>query len=168
MTSLNARNGRPARPPALYLATSALGALALGVGIYLVDRDWATTMALAPVAGWQWPRLGLFGTAGLVLPSFLHAYAFAVLLVLALDLRPRSRAWICAGWFAIAAALECLQADAVANLVFGPRPGPIEYPLVQSLQLYARHGRFDPADLWATAIGCASAWFVTRAMEKHL
>jgi len=33
------------------LAASALFALVLGTCVYLVDRDWATTLFLAPLAG---------------------------------------------------------------------------------------------------------------------
>jgi hypothetical protein len=149
------------------LALSSLAALALGIAIYVMDRDWATALFLVPLAGWQGGQLGLFGKAGDVLPSFLHAYAFATLLVLTMPRRPRSRAWLCAGWFAVAAALECLQADAVADLVFGQGTTPLGHPLLRPLQLYALHGTFDIADLWASAMGCATAFLATSTLEHQ-
>lgn len=149
------------------LGLTAAAALLLGLGIYVLDRDWSTTLFLAPFADAQWQRLGLFGEAGQVLPSFLHAYAIAVLLVLTLRPWPRSRGWLCAGWFAIAAALEFLQANAVTTLVFAQSGTPIDHALFKTLALYALQGHFDIADLCATALGCMTAYVATTTLEKH-
>jgi len=149
------------------LAGTAVVALAVGACVYLLDRDWVSTMFLGAFAGWQPARYAVFGALGDTLPSFLHAYAFTVLLVLALWPWPKARGWVAPGWFAIAAGLEILQAPGVALAAFGP-PDSAGTPLVRSLALYAWRGEFDPADLWATALGCATAWVVTNTLARRL
>jgi hypothetical protein len=99
------------------LAGIAVVALAVGASVYLLDRDWMSTLFLGAFAGWQPASHAVFAALGATLPSFLHAYAFTVLLVLA---------------------------------------------------LYAWRGEFDPADLWATAFGCATGWVITNAFTRRL
>jgi len=149
------------------LAGTALVALTVGACVYLLDRSWASTMFLGPFAAWQPTRHAVFGALGNTLPSLLHAYAFTVLLALALWRWPKARVWAAPGWFAIAAGLEILQAPGVALAAFGP-PDSAVLPLVRSLALYAWRGEFDPADLWATALGCATAWVITSAVPRRL
>jgi len=149
------------------LIGTALLALLAGACVYLVDRDWASTMFLGPFAAWQPARHEFFGAIGETLPSLLHAYAFTVLLAVTLWPWPKARSSAVLGWFAIAAGLEILQAPGVALAVFGP-PASSGSPLVHSLALYAWCGEFDPADLLATALGCASAWVATSALRRRL
>jgi hypothetical protein len=120
----------------LVLAGTAAAALALGVGVYLLDRDWSSALFLSAFAAHQATRLAVFGAAGLWLPSLLHAYAFCALIAAALWPWPRSRASVCLGWFSVAAALEMT------------------------------YGRFDPSDLVATAAGCLLAYITTIVLRN--
>jgi hypothetical protein len=124
-------------------------------------------MFLGPFAAWQPARHAIFGGLGETLPSLLHAYAFTVLLTVTLWPWPKARCSAALGWFAIAAGLEILQSPGVALAVFGPPESTVS-PLVHGLALYAWRGEFDPADLLATALGCASAWVATSALRRRL
>jgi hypothetical protein len=144
---------------------SALLALIAGCLVYVADRDWTSTMFLAPFASLQPPASGLFGPLGLVLPSFLHAYAFALLLIIALG-RTRWAAFVGAGgWFVCAAVLELLQAEPLREHFFVTGMTGAPSPLIAAFQSYTVNGQFDPGDLLASLLGCASALAISFVRE---
>lgn len=151
----------------LALPASALLALLLGTSVYLLDRDWATARFLAPFAALQGEPANLFGFLGNVLPAFCHAYAFSLLLILALG---RTRRACLVGpltWFAVAAGLEILQAEWIsASFVSLAAPHP-DSPVLGGFFSYAVNGCFDPGDLLAAGLGCVFASFATSVAEKR-
>jgi len=148
------------------LAGSAFLALALGTSVYLLDRDWSTTLFLSPLADIQPAALAVFGSAGLFLPSLFHAYAFSLLIVLAAPRTRTARVYASVGWFAIAAGLECLQAFDI-DPVSGEGAGwPAVRALSGVLHSYMEYGQFDLADLVATAAGCLAAYGAACVLEK--
>ena len=150
------------------LAGSALAALTLGIAVYLLDRDWHTVLFLAPLADFQPGRYDLFGSLGGVLPSFLHAYAISMLLAVALSPWPGSRLPACAAWFGVAGLLELLQAAASGPGGLLPHPGPAAgAALPEFIRGYAVSGRFDAADLWTTALGCAVTYSVVGILRTR-
>ena len=153
------------RTPAL--ATSALIALVLGTCVYLLDRDWATALFLAPLAGLPGVRIGLFGPLGYVLPAFCHAYAFSLLLILALGRSRRARTFGALAWFAVAAGLEVMQSPKVATLMAPTAVLHTDSPVLGSIMMYAMNGRFDPYDLAAAGLGCVAAWLVASLPEER-
>ena len=100
------------------LIFTAVTALLLGSAVYLLDRDWANTMLLAPFIAYQWPTSAVFGAFGGFLPALLHAYAIPVLIIVALRPWPWTRPWVCLLWFTLASTLEWLQSDAAGALFF--------------------------------------------------
>lgn len=144
------------------IGTAAIALLA-GTSVYLLDRDWTSALFLSPVAALQPERLHVFGALGGALPSLLHAYALAVLLMAVLQPWPRTRPWICIGWFSVAGSLECMQATGVGRFLLERQEALSGVPVLNNLALYAAHGQFDVADIWATAIGCLTA-YVTSAI----
>jgi hypothetical protein len=145
---------------------SALVALLVGTLVYVVDRDWNTALFLAPVAHWQLQPSSWFSGLGNVLPSFLHAYAISVLLVVVSRHWRGSAPWVCAGWFVVAAALECLQADVVTAGLFDGLRFSTNNLFFLALQDYAMLGRFDTNDLMATALGCVAAFAATTRLGR--
>jgi len=123
-------------PVEVLLAGTAVGALLLGVLVYLLDRDWTSALFLSAFSAHQPEQSAVFGPAGEWLPSLLHACAFSMLIMAALWPWPRSRAWVCLGWFSIAAVLE------------------------------VTYGQLDPRDLVATAGGCLLAYALTIIPRK--
>jgi hypothetical protein len=147
-------------PTRARLVAAALGALALGVVVYLVDRP-AGSAQLLPAA-WHAARpLGVFGPVGSVIPDFAHAFALSVLTGLLARTR-RGAAAACVAWWFIDSALEAAQTHFAANAV-----GPY---LPAFLSKYLRSGTFDVADLAAIAVGAALAYtlLVRRAPQDDV
>ena len=150
----------------LALPASALVGILLGTSVYLLDRDWATVLFLAPVAASQGDQANLFGPLGQVLPSFCHAYAFALLLILALGRTRRARLLGALTWFAIAAGLEALQMERLSVLLLRSTAPYPDSPVIGSAFNFVVNGRFDPGDLLATGLGCLVACLVVSATEE--
>ena len=144
---------------------SAILALAAGTSVYLFDRDWTSALFLAPFADKQVGNVGLFGALGSNLPSFLHAYAFALLLILLLGRTSHARQLGASLWFAIAATLECLQATQIAALLDGSALLRTDTTILGSIQVYIANGHFDPGDLFAAGLGCVAAYAVSSVLE---
>lgn len=152
-----ARGPAPAATRARTIAASAGLALLLGMTVYLTDRDWSTVQALAGLANLQPARLQIFGGSGGWLPALLHAYAFAVAIALLVPPRPARQRLAVAGWFAVAAGLELLQAEPVAAWCCRGGGALAGWPGVAALRDYAVLGHFATGDLLATAGGCLAA-----------
>jgi len=150
----------------LALPASALLVLAVGTAVYVLDRDWASVQFLAPIASRQVDFEPAFGALGQVLPSFCHAYAFALLLILALGRSRRARLIGATSWFAIAAAFELVQAERIGELVLKTAAALADAPVLDSFIRYVANGQFDPGDLGAASLGCLAAFLVTSAREK--
>lgn len=150
----------------LAMPGSALLALLVGASVYLLDRDWAAVQFLAPFAALQGEQANLFGTLGHVLPSLCHAYAFSLLLILALGRTRRARLLGALLWFAVAAGLEALQSVRISVLLTDLAAPYRDSPVLGSFANYAANGHFDPGDLLAAGLGCMAAGVVASAQEK--
>ena len=149
----------------IVLLGSAILALLVGTFVYLVDRDWASTQFLSPLAALQGDPAAFFGALGQVLPSFCHAYAFTLLLIMALGASRHARPFGAAVWFAIAAGLELLQAGRMQLLAQEPTALLAGSPLANSVRAYVVNGHFDSGDLIAAAVGCLAAYIVSSVLE---
>lgn len=148
------------------LPASGFFALFAGSAVYLLDRDWATTLFLAPVSAWQ-PDLNVsFGFIGASLPSLCHAYAFALLIILALRPSRYARAAGALAWLIVASALECLQADVIAERLANGAGSFAGNPIADGFLAYTMNGHFDVADLAATALGVSAAFVATSIKER--
>lgn len=141
--------------------------LLLGTLVYLLDRNWSTVLFLVPVSDWQSGIHGIFGDLGQTLPSFFHACAFSLLLVITLGRMPHARVIGVTGWFIVATALEVAQTDTFRDALFGSSVQPASATLINIFQIYVVNGHFDPGDLVATAFGCAAAYAIASVLEEH-
>ena len=139
------------------LVVTAVLALLLGAAVYLLERDWGSSLLLERFAPYQWPGVPVFGVMAGCLPSFLHAYAFALLLMLTLWPWPRTWPWACLLWFCLALVLELLQSGSAATGLRLVDRLPDTLPGVTYVRRYALQGRFDRLDLLATGAGCLLA-----------
>jgi hypothetical protein len=148
------------------LPATAFLALFIGTSVYLLERDWASTLFLAPFSDWQ-PAVRIsFGRLGDSLPSFLHAYAFALLLILVLGPARHARLLGALSWLAVATGLECLQADITHSLFANGTGAVAALPFVNSFQTYIVNGHFDAADLLASGLGVLLAYVASSVPEK--
>jgi hypothetical protein len=131
-------------------------ALALGLLVYVLDRP-SDTAALWPWSGFR-PGAPLFGAAGGSLPSFAHAFAFALLTAAT---APRSLAppyWSCMLWWAIDTGFEAAQAPTWKPiLVDGTQRWLGDGWLPSLFTRYVERGTFDWIDLAAATAGTLAA-----------
>lgn len=130
---------RPARLFAL-----GLGALALGVLVYALDRP-AGSVAFLPV-GMAYDS-GFLGPLAGPLPTFLHALAFSLMTVAFLDPTQRVRLAACGAWAGINWLFEAAQ-----------------HPAFKEITGVGMPGAFDPLDLLAAPLGAMAAFLFIRTL----
>jgi hypothetical protein len=150
----------------------AIGSLALAVGllVYMTDRDAAHAMLFPAVAALD--SGPVFGILGLCLPSFAHPFAFSLFTAAALPSRSAWRYCACAAWCAVNVAFEMGQhprvnaplAEALQGS-FGPTL------LTRPLANYFLRGSFDVGDIAAATAGALAAagvlYLVHRLETRH-
>ncbi len=137
-----------------------LTALMGGTAVYLLDRPAEQSVipsALSLFA--QTPPV--FGHLGASLPSFAHAFAFALLTAALLGGAKRSALTACLAWGLLETVFELGQHPGLATWLVGALP-PVGTPnaFVDYTRAYFQHGTFDPGDLLAIAAGALAAYLV--------
>jgi len=138
--------------------TAAIGCLALALGllVYLADRDARHAVVIPAVAALA--GSSLFGVLGQWLPSFVHPFAFSLFTAAALPPRSAWRNGACAAWCAVNIAFEVGQHPNVSVRLaeglldsFGPSSR------TRTLADYFLRGTFDVGDIVATVVGAVLA-----------
>ena len=156
------------RRPTVIQGATAIGALAVGVLVYLLDRqpmsvyfipDWISLVNnLNPI----------FGEIGNYLPTFIHVYVF--ILLTAIIVAP-SPAWIipiCAAWFAIDSLFELAQITPIDQWIAGNVPDWfIGIPFLENTSAYFIAGTFDVLDLLSIAAGTIAAYLTIRISKNR-
>lgn len=139
----------------------AVGVLALGVLVYLLDRPAGSAPHLSALHAFAaWPEYS-FGRLGQHLPTFAHVFGFSVLT--AAWLGPSWHAKACVAWLATNATFELGQHTDVARMIgYLVPPGREPAPLASALASYARNGTFDPWDLVSMGVGAFAAYVLLR------
>ncbi len=150
---------------AFLLAVSAVTSLLLGVCVYLFGRDWSSVLFLAPYAAWQPGTAGHPAVPGGQLPTLLHSYGIALLIILMLRPHPRAPVYGAFGWFLIAALLEWLQSAPAESLILSTHRLMTADPVPRVVEAYVVQGRFDVGDLLAAALGCLAACAAAMTVE---
>lgn len=170
----------PATPSLNGLALLAALALLLGAAVYLSDRPAGSAWLLPAAwqARWQawWPApsaSGWFGSAGLWLPSFVHAFAFSVLTAWLLPARTACAAAACGGWALIDTLAELGQHASVSQDVAATVAALHgDGPLALHIARYFTGGSFSVADLAAALAGSAAAfvavWCTIAAAHRRV
>jgi hypothetical protein len=146
------------------LAAVAVGALLLGLLVYLTDRS-SSSASLIPrvdaLAGRH-----VFGAIGQWLPSFVHPFSFALLSAAALGARDTPRYGVCVAWCLIDVAFEIGQHPQVKlPLAQALQDGLGWTPLARPLADYFLRGTFDAGDIAAAVLGGLAACFVLRLQQ---
>jgi hypothetical protein len=156
------RHGRAALPWVLGLA-----ALALGMVVYLVDRNPAHSLLAPGIAAHA--GAPVFGALGGWLPSWAHAFAFSLFTAAALPVGRVPHYGACVAWGAINVAFELGQHPQVSPrlaqaLSTGFWPPPVARPLAQ----YFLRGTFDVGDLVAACLGALAAAAVLHLAQPRM
>jgi hypothetical protein len=134
------------------LALIASLALALGIAVYLTDRDASRAMLMPGIAAFAGGNA--FGALGQWLPSFVHPFAFSLLTAAALAPRSTPRYGACIAWGAINVGFEVGQHPLVSARLSEVLLGQLHgLPLVEPLARYFVRGTFDWGDIAAALLG---------------
>lgn len=131
-----------ARPAGLFVL--GLGAAALGVAVYALDRP-AGSVAFLP-AGLMFDG-GFLGPFAGPLPTFIHAMAFSLMTVALLSPTRRARLAACGIWVA-------------ANWLFEAA----QHPAFTKMTGIGMPGAFDPLDMVAAPLGAAIAFLFMQGV----
>lgn len=153
--------------PVVIQVLTAIGALIIGVVVYLVDRtgqanfvpDWMH------VSGNVTP---IFGLIGYQLPTFAHTFAFILLTAAVLWSWTSLAAPICAVWFTIECLFELGQIDMVASKISAVVPDWFDgVPVLEATSRYFLAGTFDLLDVVSIAFGSVAAYLLIRVVRKR-
>jgi hypothetical protein len=147
------------------LVATGLVALAVGLLVYLTDRDASRAVLIPAVAALS--GRNLFGAVGQWVPSFVHPFAFSLFTAATYPSRSSAGYLACIAWWAVNVAFEVAQYPGIdrsvaeaAELVFGPS-------WVQSLLSgYVLSGTFDVGDLIAATAGAVTAASVVHVVRR--
>jgi hypothetical protein len=147
------------------IAAIACAAFAVGLLVYLMDRDASKAPLIPTVASLTGSHV--FGALGGWLPSFVHTFAFSLFTAAVLPERPVPRYGVCFAWFAVNVAFEIGQHPLVSVRLAEALQGDFGgMPLTQPLAGYFVHGTFDLGDIVAALLGAIAAGAVLRLMHR--
>jgi len=147
---------------------SAVFALAVGIFIYLIDRqpnsvyflpDWfSLTGNLKPV----------FGELGNCLPTFLHTFAFVLLTAIFVTPTSSKLIFICISWFSIESLFEFGQISSVALWIADHVPNWFaNIPILNNTSAYFISGTFDIRDVVSIAAGVVVAYVFVASNQTE-
>jgi hypothetical protein len=141
------------------LVVSACMALALGLLVYVADRDPSRAWLLPAFASTATPvHEPWFGLLGQWLPSAVHPFAFGLLSAALLPVQGAARPAACVAWALVNALFELGQHPLVIARVAHALQATEGPPwLIRPLSNYFVRGTFDVGDLAATALGALLA-----------
>lgn len=140
-------------------------AMALGLLVYLADRD-AARAALIPAAALSGGPF--FGVIGNWLPSFVHPFAFVLFSAAAGSRSRHPVAGVCAMWWTIGVAFELGQHPGIARRIAEWLSGAFGGGgVAQRLADYFLLGTFDAGDIVATTLGAAAAAVVLSFLDRR-
>lgn len=147
------------------LMASASFALALGVLVYLSDRQ-PSHATLIP-AMFAFGTGSLFGVLGHWLPSFVHPFAFSLI---SAAMRAPSSAHtygICAAWWSVNLIFEVGQHPLIRSTVVDRLQATFgDGLLTRPVSNYLLRGTFDVADLIAATLGALAAVLVLCVIHR--
>ena len=158
------------RRPEVLQTTFAIGALVVGLLVYLLDRQ-SNTIYFMP----DWLSLStyfkpFFGLIGNYLPTFIHVYVL-ILLTAVIMVAPNALVIpICAAWFTIDSLLEVAQIPLIAQWISTHVPSWFgQVPFLDNTADYFMAGTFDMLDLCSVAAGtlCAYLTIVMSYRRGH-
>lgn len=147
-----------------------MGALILGIMVYLIERPHGTfafirflpfdPAFLRQLSGPLKPFAGS-------LPDLAHIFSF---ILLTGSLTPQTRAWdvgLCLGWFGVEIAFELAQGYGAEIAAILPH-NLADQPIQRQIMAYLRQGTLDPLDLIGIFIGMIAAYWVLYRTRSAL
>ena len=147
--------------------TAAIGCLALALGllVYLADRDARHAVLIPAVAALA--GSSLFGVLGQWLPSFVHPFAFSLFTAATSPSRASAGYSACVAWWAVNVVFELAEYPGINRAVAQAAEGVLgrSWP-ARLLSNYVLRGTFDVGDLIAATAGAVTAATVLYLVHR--
>lgn len=145
----------------------AISALAVGVLVYVFDRQPEFVYFLPGWLSLHTQAGSLFGNIGDYLPTFIHVFAFILLTVAVAIPSATKLIPICLAWFSLDSLLEIAQIETPAQWLSAHTPSWFNgIPFLENTSNYFLMGTFDPVDLISIAIGTLLAYFTITLITR--
>lgn len=137
----------------------AIGALAIGILVYVFDRQPEFVYFLPGWLSLNSMTGAFFGSIGNYLPTFIHVYAFILLTVVIAAPSISKLIPICLAWFTLDSLFEVAQLNSVAVWIGNHIPGWFDgIPFLDNTANYFLMGTFDALDLFSIVAGTLAAY----------
>lgn len=141
------------------ILTIAIGALCVGVLVYIFDRQSEVVYFLPDWLSLEIHIGGLFGSIGNYLPTFIHVYAFILLTVVVAVPSITKLIPVCIAWFTLDTLFEVAQLNTVAHWIGNHIPSWFSgIPFLENTADYFLMGTFDVFDLISIVTGTLAAY----------
>ena len=156
------------RQPEVLQITAAIGALCIGVLVYVLDRHTEFVYFLSGWPSFNSVPVGFFGNIGDYLPTFVHVYAFILLTVVVAVPAISKLVPVCLAWFAIDSLFELAQLNPIAQWIGSHTPmGFSGIPFLDNTADYFLSGTFDMLDLLSIATGALAAYLTIVIITRR-
>ena len=147
------------QPEVLQITAAAIGALCLGVLVYVLDRQAEFVYFLPAWSSFDSMPGGFFGSIGNYLPTFIHVYALILLTVVIAVPSITKLIPVCLAWFAVDSLFEVAQLNPIAQWIGSHIPIWFSgIPFLDNTADYFLSGTFDMLDLLSIATGALAAY----------
>ena len=149
--------------------TLGIGALGVGVLVYVFDRQPEFIYFLPGGLSLNSHLGSLFGGIGNHLPTFLHVYAFILLTVVVAVPSITKLIPVCLAWFTLDTLFEVAQIDTIAQWIALHTPGWFAgIPFLENTSNYFLFGTFDVIDLMSIAAGTIAAYITVSVLTRRV
>ena len=150
------------------LLVVALGALCVGVLVYVLDRQAEFVYFLPGWLSLHNQAVSVFGGIGDYLPTFIHVYAFILLTVVVAIPAISKLIPVCLAWFTLDTLFEIAQLNPIAQWIGSHTPGWFNgIPFLENTADYFLMGTFDTLDLLSIAIGTLAAYLTVALTTRR-
>lgn len=151
----------------------AIGAMCVGVLVYVFDRPSEYIYFLPDGLSLNHQTGRMFGSIGNYLPTFLHVYTFILLTVIVAIPAGIKLIPICTVWFTLDSLFEVAQLNPIAQWIGSHLPTWFEgVPFLENVADYFLMGTFDAFDLISIVAGtvaaCITIYYVTNWHKGEL
>jgi hypothetical protein len=145
----------------------AIGALCVGVLVYVFDRQPEFTYFLPGWLSLHDTTGSIFGSIGCYLPTFIHVYVFILLTVVVALPSITKLIPICLAWLTLDSLFEIAQLNPIALWIANHTPAWFSgIPFLENTTNYFLMGSFNVFDLFSIAIGTFAAYMTVSLVTR--
>lgn len=150
------------------LLAIAIGALCVGVLVYVFDRQPESIYFLPGWLSFHDQTGSIFGSLGNYLPTFIHVYVFILLTVVAALPSITKLIPVCLAWFTLDSLFEIAQLNPIAQWIANHTPSWFSgIPFLENTANYFLMGSFHVFDLLSIAIGTLAAYLTVILITRR-